>query len=893
MARTLVETKFYAPGPRSRLVARSHLADRLDSGARGRLTLVSAPAGFGKTTLLADWASRAASGGRTVAWLSLDPQDNAADTFWAYVAASVHRVVPEAGRAVALLEEPQTPAIESVLAALINALEKIQGHITLVLDDYHVIDAPDIQEQMAFLVGRLPPNAHVALATRADPSFPLARLRARGELTEVRVADLRFTPDEAGTYLNEVAELGLSAADVKVLEERTEGWIAALQLAALSIRDRDDVEGFIAGFAGNDRFVVDYLVEEVLQRQTDEVRSFLLETSVLERLTGALCDAVTGREDGQATLEGLERGNLFVIPLDAKRHWYRYHHLLGDVLRARLLDERPEDLPDLHRRAAAWLERSGNREDAVPHAVAGEDWDQAATLVELALADMRRTRQDTTIRRWLSALPPEVLRVRPVLGIGYVGALMANGEVHEIDGFLADAERWLDPTTTDRSDMIVVDEEAFRHLPAAIAMYRAAQAQIRGDREGTLAHARRGLDLAGDEDPLGRGGAAGFLALAHWADGDLEAAHAYWADAAASLDGAGHAVDALAITRALGEIRAAQGRLREARRTYERGLERATAQGRVALRGAADMHTGLAELSLESGGVDTAIEHLLASADLDEQGLGLPQNASRRRVVASLIRAVEGDAAAAIGLLDDAERAFVGEYFPVVRPIPALRARMHLALGRLTDAAAWAEHCGVSIDDDLGYLHEFEHVTLARLLLARAETNAAVALLERLLAAAEAGGRGRTLVEVLVLLAIGRRVQGDQAAALAALRRALTLAESEGYVRTFLAEGPPMTSLLEAAVAHGISPTYAQRLLAVGDRPRRQPLADPLSERELEVLRLLATELSGPDMARELVVGLSTVRSHTKSIYGKLGVNSRRAAVRRAEELGLLGRVSR
>jgi len=899
VVRPLVDTKFYAPPPRSSLVTRSRLADRLEGGAGGRLTLVSAPAGFGKTTLLADWASAAASAGQSVAWLSLDPQDNAATTFWAYVAVSVHRAVPEAGTAVAMLDEPQPPVIESVLAALINDLEKVRGDITLVLDDYHVIDAADIQEQMAFLLDRLPPNAHVALATRADPSFPLARLRARGELTEIRVADLRFTPDEAGTYLNEVAELGLSAADVNVLEERTEGWIAALQLAALSIRDRDDVDAFIAGFAGGDRFVVDYLVEEVLQRQTDEIRSFLLETSILERLTGALCDAVTCREDGQATLEGLERRNLFVIPLDGTRRWYRYHHLFADVLRARLLDERPEDLPELHRRAAAWLERSGNREDAIPHAVAGEDWDRAATLVELALARMRRTRQETTMRRWLGALPPEVLRVRPVLAIGYVGALMANGEVHEIDGFLADAERWLDPTTTDRSEMVVVDEEAFRHLPAAIAMYRAAQAQIRGDRDGTLAHARRALELAGDDDPLGHGGAAGFLALAHWADGDLEAAHAYWADAAASLDRAGHAVDSLAITRALGEIRAAQGHLREARRTYERGLERATAQGQAPLRGAADMHTGLAELALESNELDTAAQHLLASVRLDEQGAGLPQNASRRRVIAALIRQAEGDADAAIELLDEAERTFVSEYFPVTRPIPAWRARVRIAQGRLDDAADWARERGFSVDDELTYLSEFEHLTLARILLdsptaaGSAPHSDALALLGRLRVAAEEGGRHRTVVEALVLSAIAHRGQGDEVRALSALRDAMAQAEPEGYVRTFIAEGSPMTALLESAVAHGINPRYARRLLDSGSRARKQPLADPLSDRELEVVRLLATDLSGPDMARELVVGLSTVRSHTKSIYAKLGVNSRRAAVRRAEELGLLGRVSR
>jgi LuxR family maltose regulon positive regulatory protein len=889
----VLDTKLYPPRRRGGLVPRPQLTEVLKRGTESKLTLVSAPAGFGKTTLLADLVAADAEAGRATAWLSLEPADNDATSFWTNVAASLHRAAPEVATAATMLQDPEPPPIDWVVAALVNDLGTIAKGVTLVLDDYHAIDAPDIQEQVAFLIEHLPPRAHVAIATRADPAFPLARLRARGELVEIRAADLRFTPDEAATYLNDLMGLGLDERDVGALEERTEGWIAALQLAALSIQGREDVSGFIESFTGGDRFVVDYLVEEVLARQPDDVRAFLLYTCILDRLTGPLCDAVTGQADGRAMLEALDRANLFVIPLDARREWYRYHHLFVDVLRARLADEAPETVPHLHQRASEWFERYRERDEAIRHALAGEDHSRAANLIELAIPDLRQRRQDTVLRRWLGALPDEVFRNRPVLSVGYVGALMSNGELQDVDTLLGGAERWLDPKAP-ASEMVVAEASEFARLPSAIAMYRAAQAQLRGDRDATLAHARRALELAGDDDPLGRGSAAGFLALGHWAGGDLEAAHGFWTDAVASLDRAGHAVDAIASTRALAEIRIAQGRLADARRTYERAVDRARGGGPNPLRGAADMHTGLAELSLEINDLEAAADHLLASTRLDDRGAGLPQNAARRRIAAALIRAAEGDTNAAIDLLDEAEQAHVGEYFPVVRPIPALRARMWIAQGRLTNATDWVADRGLSAFDDLDYLGEFEHVTLARILMARASATDddrpmrdAVALLDRLLAAAEAGGRGRTVVEVLVLTAIAHRALHDDAKALAALRRALSLAEPEGYVRTFIAEGAPMAALLEAAVAHGISNESARRLLNAGNRPRPQPLAEPLSERELEVLRLLATDLDGPGIAEELVVALSTVRSHTKSIYSKLAVNGRRAAVRRAEELGL------
>lgn len=851
------------------------------------MVLVSAPAGFGKTTMLADWVAAAP----TAAWVSLEQADNHATTFWRYVAESLRRAVPSTSSASALLEDGDLPPVASSLAALVNDLDAAETEVTLVLDDYHVIDDLEIHEQVSWLIEHLPPGARIAIATRADPPFPLARLRAKRELVEIRAADLRFTTDEAATYLNELMSLDLAPDDVAALDDRTEGWIAALQLAALSLQGRADAAGFIADFAGDDRYIVDYLVQEVLQRQPDDIRAFLLDTSILDRMTGDLCDAVTGLDSGAATLEALERANMFVIPLDARRGWYRYHHLFADVLRSRLSEERRGVVEELHRRASEWFERHDDRDSAIEHALAARNWDRAAYLLELALPQLRRGRQEMTMRRWFGALPGDVFRNRPVLSVGYVGALMSNGDIQDIDTLLTDAERWLDPMAR-LSDMVVVDEAELARLPSAVAMYRAGQAQLRGDVHATLSHAHRALELADVNDPLGRGGAAGLLALAHWSSGDLEGAYAYWTDAMASLQRAGHTVDAIAIVRALGEIRFAQGRLSDVRQAYKRGLE--MAQGDEGpKRGLADMHAGLAELALETGDLDAAAEHLQSSTDLDERGLGLPQNASRRRIVAALLRAAEGDAVAALGLLDEAERAFVGEYFPVVRPIPALRARMQLAAGRLKAAADLVAERGLSTDDDLEYLHEYEHVTLARLLLASGEHGPAVALLDRLLASAESGGRGRTVVEVLVLLALAHRAARDEARALTAVRRALAVAEPEASMQVFLGEGAPVTAMLEAAIAHGIHAEYARRLLAASEVPRKQPLADPLSQREVEVLRLLATDLGGPEIADELVVGLSTVRSHTKSIYAKLGVNSRRAAVRRGEELGLMAGTSR
>ena len=907
MATALLETKLFLPRAPRQLVPRPRLNSLLNRAKSEKLLLVSAPAGFGKTTVLAEWLTRAGAprdDGLAAAWLSLDPGDNDAETFWTYVIAALRTVEPDVGTSeLALLQAPQPPPVEAVLTTLLNSLASTGKELVLVLDDYHVVESMDVHEGIAFLLDHLPPRVHLAIATRADPPLPLARLRARGDLVEVRAADLRFTQEETAAYLNEGMNLELTAADVAALEGRTEGWIAALQLAALSMQGRDDVASFVAGFAGDDRYVIDYLAEEVLQRQDEQVQTFLIQTSILSRLTGPLCDAVTGQQGGKAMLETLDRGNLFLVPLDDKRKWYRYHHLFADVLRSRLLDEQPEQVGELHLRASRWFQQNGDPAEAIRHALAGEDFDHAAELIELTMAAMLRSRQESTLLSWLEALPGEVVDARPVLSIGFVASLLSNGQLSGVESHLRVAEGWLNATPIDQDSpvsstgMVVADQEGWRRLPSAVALYRAAQARMVGDLRATTSYARRALDLADEDDHLTRAGAAALLGLASWTTGDLDAGHRWYAEALAGLEHAGNLSDTLGCALAMADMRIAQGRLHDAMSTYQQALQRAAQQTAVPLRGTADMHVGMSELFLQHDDLDAARQQLMIAAELGEHA-GLPQNPYRSRVaMAGLLRA-EGDLDGALGLVDEAGTVFDSDFSPEVRPIPAVRARVWVAKGRHRDALRWAEERGLSVADDLAYVHEFEHVTLARALLAGgrdAQTGGGLdevaGLLERLLQAAEEGRRTGSVIELLVLIALTQRQQGDTEAALATLGRALVLAEREGYVRVFLDEGRAMEVLLGEARHRGSA--YAGRLLTAAAGPTQpasgdQELVEPLSERERDVLRLLATDLSGPEIAAQLVVSLNTVRTHTHRIYAKLGVGNRRLAVRRARELDLL-----
>ncbi|WKZ35054.1 MAG: LuxR C-terminal-related transcriptional regulator [Anaerolineales bacterium] len=907
-------TKLYIPPPRPGIVLRPRLIERLDNGlAKGRrLTLISASAGFGKTTLVSEWITHC---GRSVAWLSLDEGDNDSTRFLTYLIAALQTLAENIGaRVLGALQSPQLPPIESILTTLLNEITTIPDNFVLVLDDYHIIDSKPVDNALTFLLEHLPPQMHLVIATREDPQLPLSRLRARGQLTELRATDLRFTPSEAAEFLNQMMGLNLSTENIAALEARTEGWIAGLQLAALSMQGSKDVSGFIQEFAGDHRYIVDYLVEEVLQRQPKHVRNFLLQTAILNQLNGSLCDAVTGKEDGNVQLEVLQRGNFFVIPLDDKRNWYRYHHLFADVLRMHLMAEQPDQVSALHRRASEWYEQNGLRSDAIRHALAAEDFERAATLVELAVPEMRRNRQGATVKElgWLKALPDELIRFRPVLCVDYAYALFAGGELGAVEARLRDAERWLDTTggTRERPEapavgMVVVDEEEFRRLPSMIALLRAAHALARGDMPETAKNARRVLNLAPEDAHLMLGGAASQLGLVAWASGDLDTAFRMTADGMANVRRAGYISSAIGCSIVLADVQIAQGCLHEAMTTYERALQWAMEPGAPVLRGAADMYVGMSTLHYEHNDLKAATQCLLKSQSMGDLA-GLPQNPYRWRAAMARMRQAQGDLDGAIQLLEEAERVYDGNFSPNVRPVATRKVRVWLAQGRLGEALGWARQQGLSVENDLSYLHEFDHITLARVLLARYQSDRAdgsisgvVGLLERLLKAAEEGGRKGSVVEILVLQAFAYHAQGDLPAALLPLQHALALAEPEGYVRMFLDEGSSMIQLLREVSAREIMPDYTDKLLAGFEAEKRKGedkpalpsanlLIDPLSQRELKILQLIAQGLSNREIGERLFLALDTIKGHNRKIFDKLQVQSRTEAIARARELGLL-----
>ena len=887
MAGPLLETKFHLPTTHGRLVPRARLSEQIARASEATLTLVSAPAGFGKTTIMAELARRA--GNARVAWLSLDPADSDPVTFWTYVVEAIDRAASGAGTAARTAVAQGT--VDAAVTMLLNGLATVDAGVILVLDDVHLVESAAVHEQLGYLLDHLPAQAHVVMGSRADPAIPLARLRARGGLVEIRAGDLRFSAEEAATYLDQMG-LTLGPDDLDALEGRTEGWIAALQLAALSLQGRSDASAFIAAFAGDDRYIVDYLAEEVLRRQPARVRSFLLQTSILTRFTGPLADAVTSSDGGAATIEALDRANLFIVALDDQRRWYRYHHLFAGVLQAHLAVERPDEAPALHRRASDWLDANGDRPEAVEHALRARDPEHLADLVELAIPEMRRFRREPTLRRWLDAIPSEVVSRRPVLAVGYAGTILSANETDHVDELLAVAERALAG-----GEPVVVDQPELRRMPATIELYRAALSRLDGDLEANIAHARRVLELVGDTDDLRRGGAETMLGLAYWGMGDLGRGYEWYMRGMASLERAGFVTDVVGGSIVGADIRLAGGRLTDARRIYEDGLARAMAT-QPPLRGVTDMHTGLAAIAYERDSLDEAQAHLDAGRGLGD-ALGFPREPYRWRLVRARILQARGELDAALPLLDEAERRYLSDFGPDIRPVPAIRARMLIAHGRVADGRAWAQHVGVGATDALTYEREYGSTTLARLLVAEASggespaLTTAISLLERLLGAAEGDGRDGSRLEILIVLALAHDARGDHAAAFRALDDAMGIAAPEGYVRVFLDEGPAMTHLLRAAQRRPTAPTYLGTLVRSTASTRGRPpvpsgLVEPLSERELDVLRLLRGDLSGPEIANELVVSLNTVRTHTKNIYAKLGVTSRRAAVRRAEELELL-----
>jgi LuxR family maltose regulon positive regulatory protein len=795
MVDALVQTKLAIPRPRPGLVDRARLTEELQRAQDAALVLVSAPAGFGKTTLLTSAYDEA-----SVAWVSLDGRDGDATRFWTYVLHALDAVSPGCAATALSILEGATGTLTDVVGSLVNELSVRPEDVTLVLDDYHLADTPDVSETVALLLEHRPPQLRLVLGTRSDPTLPLSRLRARRELVELRAADLRFTVAEAGDYLNEVHDLGLVASDVEALEARTEGWAAALQLAALSLQGRSDSSKYIASFAGDDRFVVDFLADEVLDQQPDPLRRFLLDTSVLDRLCGPLCDAVTGPVDsmaGGAVLELLERRNLLLVPLDDHRRWYRYHHLFADVLQVRLLAERPGDVPPLHRRASDWWEQAGDVEAAVRHAFAAGDVDRAADLIEVATPDLRRRRAESVLRSWVPAVPPEVLARRPVLASNLAGALMASNVFDGVSDRLDAIESAL---ASAAEDVVVRDMVEWQRLPAVVALHRSGLALVSGDLEATLQHADVALDRAGKSDQLTVASASALKGLASWAVGDLRAAGDGYRAAVAGLVALGYVSDVLACTVTVVDLELGLGNLDAADLAAQEALDRVGAAAELpqgdGTRGTADMWLALARVAWERGEPGQAAEHLRRAGDLGDDA-GLPQQPYRWRVAMAALRDLEGDHEAADALLAEAERVFNSDFLPNVRPVPAVRARLHIRHGNLAAARRWAAKAGVPVEDDLHYLREYEHLTFARLLLAEhtetgdpATLEQADSLLRRLREQAAASSRTAAVVEASILLALTADAAGHAERALSWLSDATAVAQPVAWLRPFLDAGP-------------------------------------------------------------------------------------------------------
>ena len=875
-AMPVLETKLYAPRWPGGLVARPGLTERIRAGVDGKLTVIAAPAGFGKTTLLAEWLAQKTTGDPPMAWVSLDSGDNEPALFWTCVVRALQKIHSELGQA--LLSSFQAEGMPSLatITSLLNECAALETDVVLVLDDYHVIETPAVHTALAFVLDHLPPKLHVVLATRTEPPLPLARMRARGELTELRTNDLRFTPEEASAFLENALAFTLSPADASALEERTEGWIAGLKLAALSISDREDVSGFIRSFSGDHRYVTDYLVEEVLDRQPKQTRRFLLATSILKRLSASLCDAVTGEGGSQALLDSLEKRNLFVVALDDRRGWYRYHHLFAEVLRAHALREDPDRVRELHRRASAWYEQNGAVSDAVRHAQSAEDLERMAELLERHWPPRDRSYAS---RRWLErvkSLPVALVAARPVLNMGYAWGLLNAGELDAAELRLGEVEASL------------LGEDPSSPLVCEAATARVYLAQSRGDGAATLEHAQRVLELIPPTDHASRATAQALLALAEWAQGNLEAAHDTFSAALGSMRRAGSELDAIRGEFVLGDIRAMQGRLREAARIYEAGFALAAPHPAAETD---ELYLGLSEVHLELGQVQEAQRLLreIGEKSSDAQHIG---NRHRWCIAMSRIAQAQGDFEHALSLLTEADANHRRDPLPVVRSVAAMKARIRLAQGDVAAAARWATEQELRSDDALTFLREYDHMTLARVLVAQDALGEAIELLQRLGAATQAGGRLRRHIEALALEALAHQRLGQIREALDAIARALELAEEEGHLRVFEVEGTPMRDLLRQATARGIAGAWTRRILVGVDAPAvdpQQPVAPQLlTAREHEILRLIAAGMRNQEIARQLFISPATVKRHIANVYTKLDASHRTDALRRATALNLL-----
>jgi LuxR family maltose regulon positive regulatory protein len=894
----LMATKLHVPRPRTSLVPRTHLVEQLQQGMEHALTLLSAPAGFGKTTLLAQWL---AESGLPAAWVSLGPEENDPTRFLAYVIAALQTLDAQLGTtAVALLLTPQPPSPEAVLAVLSNDLASREGHYTLVLDDYHVITAESIQRGMTFLLEHLPSQLHLILAARADPPLPLARLRAQGQLAEVRTADLRFGTTEAGMFLQEVMGLDLPVDAIATLEQRTEGWIAGLQLAALSLQGRTDTSAFLAAFSGSHRYVLDYLSEEVLAQQPAVVQQFLLHTCILERLSGPLCDAVAGQSGSQAMLEALERANLFVITLDDERVWYRYHHLFAEVLRSRLQQAQPTLVPVLHRRASDWYEQHELPVEAVQHALAVPDFELAARLIEPIAFSIAFHGQFSTVLEWFNSLPQALVSARPFLSVYYANLLMYTNRLEAAAARAQEAEGRIQE----------LPEEQAQTLLGLVLATRASIAGYSGDLPRAIPLAHRALELLPEAEVISRQGAIITASRAYEVSGDVTPTTEHEVAAVvASIRPTGSLIAVMSSICRLARLYVLQGRLQQAAFTYAQVAQLIPRPEVLqTMYNSFYYYFGLGDLLREWNDLDGTDQRLLQGMALVNETRTIePFSAVLGYTALARLQQARGNAPGALATLDELMHLAKRRHFPphLMTQGAAVRTQLELAQGNLETALRWADASSLSLtDDDLSYLREAEYLVLARVRIAQARDDPAapflpdiLGLLDRLLLDAEPKARMNSVLEILVLRALAQQAQGNRTAALSTIEQALLLAAPEGYMRLFVDEGAPMLALLRQAHTRSRVPGYVATLLsAFGEQhvsdliltsARPGPLAEPLTEREREVLRLLLEGASNREIARRLVVSVNTVKRHVYNLCGKLDVQSRAQAIVRARTLNL------
>jgi len=897
----LLATRLHVPRPRTRLVSRAHLVERLQQGMARQLTLVSAPAGFGKTTLLAQWLVES---GVPVAWLSLEAEDNDPTRFLSYLIAALQTFDAQLGTtALALLSTPQPPSPEVVLAVLTNDLAgREAGDFALVLDDYNIITADPIQRGMTFLLEHLPHKMHLILATRGDPPLPLARLRAQGQLCEIRTTDLRFGAAEASAFLQEVMGLDLEAEAIATLQNRTEGWIAGLQLAALSLQGRADVSAFLAAFTGSHRYVLDYLSEEVLSRQPAVVQSFLLSTCILERLSGPLCDAVREQEGSQAMLEALERANLFVVALDDERGWYRYHHLFAEALRRHLRQADPSLVPALHRRASAWYEQHELPIEAVQHALAIPDAKLAARLIEPIVLPVAFQGQIDTVLGWLDALPETLVRKRPFLCVYYARLLTYTNQLEAAEELLQEAEQGIQEEVSASQAQIIL---------GWVLDNRADITLFSGDIPRAISLAQQVLALLSEAQVFPHASALATTNRAYLVSGDVtsETEQAV-VEAVAFIRTSSNLFATVSSMTLLARLHVLQGRLRKAAAAYAQVVQ-VVPRPEVLQTAFSSLfyYFGLGDLLREWNELEAAEQHLAQGLALVKETLTVePFVAILGYTALARLQQARGNIREAFATLDALAHLIEQRHFPphLLTQVAAVGAQLELTQGNLAAAIDWVDTSGLSArDEDLRYPREGEYLTLARVRIAQARSDQAAPLLqdvlhllERLLQEAEAKARLGSVLEILMLRALALEAQGDRMHALATLERALVLAAPEGYIRLFVDEGAPMLALLRQAQARSSVPGYVATLLrAFGEQdvsdlpvtsPRPGALAEPLTERERDVLRLLLAGASNREIARRLVLSVNTVKRHVYNLCGKLGVQSRTQAIARARMLRLL-----